>query len=132
MQIEHPIPGSPQAWLEEIAMAYKDARETIPFGAFVGQDIKPDDLFHMAPVICLKFRGLALNGELRKQAAEAALSSYVATKDRSPEVLSVPQFAFAFAYLASHFGLGLLDGETVNAVMEYIEEHRDEFLTLSK
>jgi len=30
MQIKHPFPDSPRAWLEEIARAYKDARETIP------------------------------------------------------------------------------------------------------
>jgi len=132
MQTKHPIPDSPRAWLEEIARAYKDAREAIPFGALVGQDVKPDDLFHMAPVICLKFRGLRLTRKLRKQATEAALSSYVATKDESPGIFLTPQTAFAFAYLASHFGLDLLDADAVNALMEYVEEHQDELLSLVK
>jgi len=132
MQIKHSIPETPRAWLEEIAKAYKDARETIPFGALVGKDIKPDDLFHMAPVICLKFRGLGLTGRLRKQATEAALSSYVATEDESPEVFSTPQIAFAFAYLASHFGLDLLDADAVSTLMEYVEEHQDKLLSLAK
>ena len=126
------MPDSPRAWLEEIAKAYKDARETIPFGALAGEDITPDDLFHMAPVICLKFRGLRLTRRLRKQATEAALSSYVATEDESPEVFSTPQIAFAFAYLASHFGLDLLDEQQVEAVMEYVEQNKAELLALTK
>ena len=132
MKPKHPMPDSPRAWLEEIADAYKDAREAIPFGALVGEDIKPDDLFHMAPVICLKFRGRPLTRRLRKQTTEAALSSYVATKDKSPDIFSTPQIAFAFVYLASHFGLDLLDGDAVSALMEYVEEHPDQLLTLAK
>lgn len=131
-QPKHPMPDSPRAWLEEIAAAYKDAREAIPFGALVGQDIKPDDLFHMAPVICLKFRGLRATGKLRKQATEAALTSYVATGDESPEAFSTPQIAFAFAYLASHFGLDLLDGDAVGVLMDYVAEHQDKLLSLTR
>lgn len=132
MQIKNPLPDSPRAWIEEIVRAYKDAHEAIPFGALVGQVITPDDLFHMAPAVCLKFRGLRLTSKLRKQATEAALSSYVATMDRSPEVLSRPPIAFAFAYLASHFGLDLLDGEAVNELMEYIEQHQERLLALAE
>ena len=132
MQIKDPIPDSPRAWFEEIAEAYKDASETIPFGGLLGQDIKPEDLFHVAPIVCLKFRGLGLTGKLQQQATEAALSSYVATEDQSPDALSAPQLAFALAYVASHFGLGLLDRETANALMEYIEEHQDELVTLAR
>jgi len=39
------IPSTPPAWLEEIAKAYCDAYETLPFGKFVGREIKPEDLF---------------------------------------------------------------------------------------
>ena len=132
MQTKHPMPDSPRGWLEEIANAYRDAREAIPFGALVGEDIKSDDLFHMAPVICLKFRDLRLAKRLRKQATEAALSSYVATKDESPEAFSTPQIAFAFAYLASHFGLDLLDGDAVGVLMDYVAEHQDKLLSLTR
>jgi len=132
MQAKHPMPDSPRGWLEEIANAYRDAREAIPFGTIVGEDIKPDDLFHMAPVICLKFRGLRLTGRLRKQATEAALSSYVVTEDESPDIFPTPQIAFAFAYLASHFGLDLLDVDAVNTLMDYVDEHQDELLSLAR
>jgi hypothetical protein len=128
----NPIPNSPQAWLEEIANAYIDARETIPFGPLVGQDIKPEDLFHLAPLACLKFRGLGRSETLRKKATEAALTSYVANQENLPDVFVVPQLAFAFAYLASHFGLDLLYAEAVNPLMEYVEEHQWTLLQLTE
>ena len=125
----NPIPDSPQAWLEEIANAYADAHET---ERLLGGDIKPEDLYHLAPVLCLKFRGHGRSTPLRKKATDAALSSYVVNKDNLPHVLAVPQLAFAFAYFASHFGLDLLDTETVNRLMEYVEEHQWTLLQLTE
>ena len=49
MQIKHPMPETPRAWLEEIAKAYKDARDAIPFGALVGQRPTPDPAVLLAP-----------------------------------------------------------------------------------
>ena len=132
MKPPNPIPDSPQAWLEEIAKAYLDAHETIPFGLLVGQDIKPDDLLHLGPLVCLKFRGLGRSKALRKKATDAALASYAANKDRLPEVFAVPQLAFAFSYLASHFGLDLLDERTVDAVMTFVENHEDKLVKLTE
>lgn len=128
----NPIPESPQAWLEEIANAYADARETISLGQLAGQDIKPEDLYHLAPVVCLKFRGLGRSAALQKQATDAALTSYVANKDKLPDVFAVPQLAFAFAYLTSHFGLDLLYAEAVNRLMEYVEEHQRALVKLTE
>jgi len=126
------MPDSPEAWLDEIAAAYRDGQEAIPFGPLVGQAFKPEDLFHLAPLVCLKFRGIKRTRKLIQQATDAALASYVATKERIPEVLAVPQLAFAFAYLASHFGLDLLDERQVEAVMEYIEQNQAKLLALTK
>jgi hypothetical protein len=126
------MPDSPQAWLEEIAAAYTDAHEAIPFGPLVVQEVKPEDLFHLGPLVCLKFRGLQRTRERLKKATDAALTSYVATKDGIPKALAVPQLAFAFAYLASHFGLDLLDAEQVEAVMEYVEQNEAMLLALTK
>ena len=53
-----PIPTSPAAWLREIAAAYADAHETIPFGPLVNVEISERDLFHLASAVCLKFRGI--------------------------------------------------------------------------
>ena len=128
----NPMPDSPEAWLDEIAAAYRDGQEAIPFGPLVGQEFKPEDLFHLAPMVCLKFRGIKRTRGLLQKATDAALASYVATKERIPEVLAVPQLAFAFAYLASHFGLDLLDEQQVEAVMEYVEQNKAELLALTK
>ena len=124
MKVKNCIPSTSAAWLAEIAKAYADARETIPVGRLVGQRIRCEDLFHLAPAICLKFRGIPRSKERLEQATMAALSSYVATKDDLEEVFSVPEMAFAFAYLASHFGLDLLTESEVNEIMEYIERNQ--------
>jgi hypothetical protein len=128
----NPIPDSPQAWLEEIAKAYLDAYETIHIGPLVGQDIQPEDLFHVAPQVCLKFRGLGRSKALQGKVTDAALASYVANKDRLPEVFAVPQLVFAFSYLASHFGLELVDEKAVDEIMGYIEDNRETLLTLTQ
>ena len=118
--------------MEEIAAAYTDAHEAMPFGPLVGQAVKPEHLFHLGPLVCLKFRGLQRTRELLKKATDAALTSYVATKDGIPKALAVPQLAFAFADLASHFGLDLLDAEQAEAVMEYVEQNEAMLLALTK
>ena len=132
MKPSNPMPDSPEAWLGGIAAAYRDGQEAIPFGPLVGQEVKPEDLFHLAPLVCLKFRGIRRARRLLRKATDAALASYVTTKEQVPEVLGVPQLAFAFAYLASHFGLDLLDEQQVEAVMEYVEQNKAELLVLTK
>ncbi len=51
------IPASANEWLIEIAEAYKDAEDAIPFGPAAGVDITEGMLFHIAPSVCVKFRG---------------------------------------------------------------------------
>jgi hypothetical protein len=53
-----PFPSAPRAWLKEIAAAYRDTEGAIPFGPAAGVTITKKDLFHLAPEVCLKFRGL--------------------------------------------------------------------------
>jgi len=91
------MPDSPRNWLEEIAAAYKDATGAIPSGALVGQDIRPEGLFHVAPSIRMESRGVGSDERLRRKATEAALSSYIATKKQSPDAFSSPQVTFAIA-----------------------------------
>lgn len=125
MRIKNPIPVTPEDWLDEIARAYVDAYETIPFGSLAGIEIDESHLFHLAPAVCLKFRGIKAGKRILARTTEAALSSYVATEERCPEVFAVPQLAFAFCYLASHFGLDLMDAEAVSIVMDHIEKSQD-------
>ena len=118
------MPSTPKQWLSEIAVAYLDAQEAKPFGIFVGQKMTENDLFHMAPAICLKARGIkAINID---KATEAMLSSYIGTKDQVEDVFRNPYLLFGFAYLASHFGMELLAEEKVSEIMEYLEEHQQE------
>jgi hypothetical protein len=120
------LPQSKSEWINEIAEAYHDAEEAIPFGKFVGQDIGEKALFHTAPAICLKFRGIKKTKPKMEKVAEAALSSYVATKDSIGSILDDSYISFAFCYLASHFALDLVDEVRVNEIMEYILAHLEE------
>lgn len=121
-----PLPSAPKAWLKEIAAAYLDAEEAIPFGPLAGATITKKDLFHLAPAVCIKFRGLERSKTNIKKVTEAALSSYIATLDTAPEAMADPQMAFAFCYIASHFGMGLVTDEEATGILEYVEKHLDE------
>jgi hypothetical protein len=73
------MPATLRAWLSEIADAYLDAYEAIPYGEVFGDTITENELFHMAPHICLKFRGIKRTKANIKKSTEAMLSSYIAT-----------------------------------------------------
>lgn len=121
--------GTPKSifeWIAEIAEAYRDAEEAIPFGPVTGQTIEEKDLFHFAPSVCLKFRGIKRTKRNLKKATDAALSSYVASKNSVGHILDDPHISFAFCYLASHFALDLVDEKEINEIMEHIEAHRGE------
>jgi hypothetical protein len=132
MKVKNPIPKTKEAWLKEIVRAFVDARETIPFGKLVGESIGQKDLFHFAPDVCLKFRGIKRTKRIRDKALEAALSSYVATKDVIGEVMDAPQISFAFCYLASQFGLGILDESIITDVMDYVENNKETIITMTE
>ena len=76
------LPTTPDEWLDEIGRAIADARKTKPFGLLTGQRITDDNLFHLAPLVCMKFRGLDFRDEkLRTKVTEGALANYVANSD---------------------------------------------------
>lgn len=116
----HPLPQNTSEWINELALAYADAYEALPFMRMAGA--KPDEksLFHLAPQVAIKFRNLPASK--LKAAKEAALSSYVASEDQVGALLQIPELAFAFCYLAAHFGLDLASEQTVAKVMGFIEE----------
>ena len=115
--------ATPEAWLDETRVAYADAQEAIPFGPVVGQRFGERELFHLSPAVALKFRSLPSRGATLKRTTEAALCSYVANLETQGSVLSDPRLAFAFCYLASHYGLGLVDMAAVASVMEFLERN---------
>jgi hypothetical protein len=108
------LPRTTAEWSEEIAAAYEDAREALPFTPLVGVRSGQWDLFHLAPHVAIKFRGLPESK--RPAAVEAALTTYVASEGSAP--LTNPRLAFALCYLASHFGLDLVSEQTVDEVMD--------------
>ena len=120
-----PTPEDAEGWLQEIAAAYADAKEAIPYGKLLGDTIEEDELFAIAPFLALKFRDIPATEQNYKRATDAAFASCLANKDEHPDELGSPQLSFAFAYLASHHGLELASPEVVNDVMEHVHLHRD-------
>ena len=114
------LPRTPAEWIEEISAAYEDALEALPFAPLVGAKAGPSDLFHLAPHVAIKFRGLPESK--RPVALEAALSTYVGSEGST--ALTEPRLAFALCYLASHFGLDLVSEETANNVMDRLMASR--------
>lgn len=125
------MPASPEDWLVEIAAAYQHAHETRLFGRAVGKSLGESDLFHVTPLVVLKFRGIRRSEGKLARAAEAALASYLATDDDS-RLVKNPNLAFAFSYLVSHHGLGMLSQTEAEELIEYVERHRKKLERLIK
>ena len=119
-------PVTPDDWLVEIAEAYKDAQEAIPFGTAAGVNITASELFHLAPAVCIQFRGLKQSRKNIKRATDAALSSYVATQDIPDGITKNPSMSFAFCYIASHYGLSLIQEDEANEIIQYFEGHQNQ------
>lgn len=130
MKATNPIPKTSKGWLDEIAAAYRDAQETLPFGDLVGQPMSEEDLFHLGPAVCLKVRGVKSSKSTLKRATDTALSSYVATKDIVGNLFDVPQMSFAFCYVASHLGLGFVNEEDSYEILDYIEQNLETLVEL--
>ena len=120
------VPKNRDEWLREIKLAYEDGRRTKPFGLLTGQWLTNAKLFHLAPLICMKFRGLDLrDDELRKRVIEGALANYVANTE-SQGLDDNPKLAFAVCYVAAHYVLDLVDEKQAEGVLCYCEEHFSE------
>ena len=126
---KRPIPAGLEDWLREIAKAFRDARETIPFAEILGESLEDGNLFHLAPFVALKFRGFPPTGSPLKKARDAALSSYVANFSEDDQSIE-PLFAFAFCYVSSHYGLGLLTEEYSHEIISFVEENIDRLQSL--
>lgn len=124
------LPQNIDQWLDELARAYADAQEAIPFGVFVGTNITEDQLFQLAPHVAIKFRGIKNSKANVGKATEAALSTYVANKDREGLPMKDPLMCFSLCYLASHLGLGLLSAEETEHILLQVEEKRNELSNL--
>ncbi|MFQ6091236.1 MAG: hypothetical protein ACE5OR_00895 [bacterium] len=122
---KNPAPQTPEEWVDEIARAYNEAKEALSLGVLAGKKMRENDLFHLAPILCFKFRGLPRSKKVLQEATEAALASYVASTETMGDTLSKPQLAFAFCYVASHLGLGLVSEDRASRVMEFVENQQE-------
>jgi hypothetical protein len=123
------LPRTPEGWLLEIRLAIMDAREIEPFGRMIGQPITDANLFHLAPLVCLKFRGRKLVGREADRVTETALANNVVNSD--PEGVdhgleTKPLMAFALCYVTAHLALDLVDEEKAEAILNYCEEHLED------
>ena len=103
-----------------------DARETQPFGKLIGHEITEANLFHLAPVVCSKFRGRKQTGREAKRVTKTALANYVVNSD--PEGIdhdleNRPFMAFTLCYLTSHLCLDLIDEQKTEEILNYCENH---------
>jgi hypothetical protein len=124
--MSRPIPRTVAGWFKEITLAIKDAREAEPFGKLIGQRITDANLFHLAPLVCLKFRGRKLVGREADRVTKTALANYVVNSDpdRVDHGLeSKPMLAFAVCYVTAHLALDLVDEKQAEAILNYCEEH---------
>lgn len=122
------LPKTPKEWVKEILLALEDAREAVPFAPLVGAVLTEDNLFHLAPHVAFKFRGLVPSAREQKRVVESALANHILLTDRKspnhvPELLGNPRLTFALSYVAAHGALGLLTEEEGDAVMSYCDEH---------
>ena len=127
--MKHPIPKTPKQWLREIRLALEDARESIPFGALTGHPFGEAELFHLAPLIAMKFRDRKQKGKKADEVRKTALASYLANTD--PDGIDNgledrPLLGFAFTYVSAHYVMDLLDEEQAGTILDYCDEHIDE------
>ena len=125
-QMKRPLPQTPAQWLKEIKLAIADVADAEPFGPMVGADITPANLFHLAPLVCLKFRGKKLKGREADRVIKVALANYVANSN--PEGIDHgleqrPLMAFTLSYVAAHLALDLVNEEEAEAILPHCENH---------
>ena len=117
---------TPEEWLLEIRLAIRDARDTEPYSILTGERITDANLFHLAPLVCLKFRGRKLVGGEADRVTKTALANYVVKSDPGGVdhgLSQKPLLAFAVCYVTAHLALDLIDEEQAEAVLNYCEGH---------
>ncbi len=119
-----PIPTTLVEWLAEIALAWMDAEEAKSFGPIAGVKITDDKLFHIAPLVALKFRGWKPTGKKADTIRKTALANYVVNTARDTARKGVeadPKLAFALCYVAAHFAMDLVEEEIAHEILEVCE-----------
>jgi hypothetical protein len=123
------LPQTQAQWFEEIRIALADASDSKPFGILTGHPITDGTLFHLAPLVCLQFRGCKTKGAEADRVTKTALANYVVNSD--PDGIdhglrSKPMLAFAVCYVGAHLALDLLNEQEAEIILNYCEEHLSE------
>jgi len=129
MKFPKPLATSNEGWVIEIMDAYRDAKAAIPFAEAAGKTMIEADLFHMAPLVCLKFRDLLDSEDCQKNARDAATGSYIANQEAGNTQLNDPVMAFSFCYILAHYGLGLLKDEQCQEILTFVETNLQKIKT---
>lgn len=123
------LPKTPEDWLEEIRLAIADASGGDSIDRLIREPDRAVNLFHLAPLVCLKFRGLDYRDEdLRTRVTKGALANYVANSDPGGidhGLAQRPLLAFAICYLTAHYVLDLIDEAETESILNYCDEHLD-------
>lgn len=122
------LPATDSAWLEEVRAAFAYASETLSFMEVVGVKTHADALAIQAPILCAKFRGLPDSGRRFERAKEAALSSYVANSKSHSKAFEFPEVAFAFCYVATHYGYDFISEKDCERILDYLIERAERLL----
>jgi hypothetical protein len=127
--MSRPIPRRVSDWFDEITLASADVRGSAPYGHQTNHRTSNANLFHLAPLVCLKFRGRKLVGKGADRVTETALANYVVNSD--PDGVdhgleSKPLLAFAVCYVTAHLALDLVDEKRGEAILDYSEEQLEE------
>ena len=124
-----PLPKTPLEWLKEIRLAIADASEAVPLARAVGEKISGADLFQIAPLVCLKFRGREVRGPEADRVTQVALANYVANSDPAGidhGLKQRPLMAFTLCYIAAHLALDLLHEQEAETILNYCDHHVDD------
>ena len=127
--MKYPLPKTPAAWLKEVKLAMADAGGAMPISRAIGTPLTDSNLYHLAPHVCLKFRGQKPTGKAAERVVETALANYImnSNPDGNDHGLEQrPMMAFTLCYVAAHLALGLLDVQQAEAILLYCENHLDE------
>lgn len=125
-KMKRSLPRTPAQWLKEIKLAIADASEAEAFGPLIGTEVTDANLFHLAPLVCLKFRGRKLTGQEADRVTEVALANYVVNSDPSGTdhgLAQRPMMAFTLCYVAAHLALELIDEKEAETILSHCEEH---------
>ena len=119
-----PLPTSIAEWLVEIALAWMDAAESKPHGPKAVVKITDALMFHLAPMVALKFRGKKLTGKKAEDITKTALANYVvntAHDTRTKGVSAQPKMSFALVYVAAHFAMDLVTEDMAHEILACCE-----------